>query len=208
MRFTNHPWDEIYRAEGRVFSEPFPGFDEVVQTFIDYGCRKILDLGCGNGRHLVQLASKGFTPFGFDISPTGLRLTQEWSMQEGLWADLVLGDMRHPLPFHSGCFDGVLSTQVIHHALIAEIRLTIDEIRRLLKDDGVAFITVLGQRDDSKAFEEIEPGTFIPTDGLEAGVPHHIFSEEEVRIEFRDFEILDVSMRAEGKVLTVLARKS
>ena len=51
-----HPWEKIYREEGKVFGEPFPRFGEVVQAFEEQGCGTVLDLGCGNGRHLVYLA--------------------------------------------------------------------------------------------------------------------------------------------------------
>ena len=62
---------------------------------------------------------------GLDISPTGLRLAQNWLDEEYLEAPLVQADNRHPLPFKDGAFEGLLSTQVIHHALLAEVRATI-----------------------------------------------------------------------------------
>jgi SAM-dependent methyltransferase len=115
--------------------------------------------------------------------------------------------MRSPLPFRDGAFDGLLSTQVIHHARIAEIRRTIGEIWRLLADGGVAFVSVAAQQDDDTDFEEIEPGTFVPTTGTEAGLPHHIFTEDDLRLEFEDFKILEISLRADGRVLALLAEK-
>ena len=206
MKSADHPWEKIFRNEGRCFPEPFTRFNEVVQAFKDHGCSEILDLGCGSGRHLVHLAKEGFTAFGLDISPTGLRLTQEWMVEECLKADLVLADMREPLPFRDDSFKGVLSTQVIHHARIAAVRKAIQEIWRVLVSGGVAFVTVSGRKNDVEA-EEIEPGTIVPTTGPEKGLPHHIFSEEALKMEFRNFHLIDVSVRAEGKVLAVLARK-
>jgi SAM-dependent methyltransferase len=206
MNSIDHPWDKIFQTEGRFFPEPFHGFNEVVQIFIDHGCSEILDLGCGSGRHLVHLAKEGFRAIGLDISPTGLRLTREWVDEEGLEADLVLADMREPLPFRDGSFEGVLSTQVIHHSRIVGVRSAIQEIWRVLVSEGVAFITVSGRKDETES-EEIEPGTIVPLTGPEKGLPHHIFSEEALKEEFRDFHLMDFSVRAEGKVLAVLARK-
>jgi SAM-dependent methyltransferase len=200
-------WDKIYRKDGRVFDEPFPRFGELVGVFKESGCSHILDLGCGSGRHVVHLVKEGFRACGLDVSFTGLRLAQGWLLEEGLTAGAILADMRFPLPFRGGAFDGLLSTQVIHHARIAEIRRTIGEIWRVLAGGGVAFVSVAARQDDDTDFEEIEPGTFVPTTGTEAGLPHHIFTEDELRLEFRDFEILDVSLRAEGKVLALLAQK-
>lgn len=206
MKSADHPWDEIFKTEGRFFPEPFPRFSEAVQIFKDNGCAEILDLGCGSGRHLVHLAKEGFKAFGLDISPTGLRLTREWVDEEGLEADLVLADMREPLPFRDDIFDGVLSTQVIHHARIAGVRRAISEIGRVLDSGGAAFVTVSGRKDEQES-EEIEPGTIVPLTGPEKGLPHHIFSEKALKKEFRDFHLMDVSVRAEGKVLVIVARK-
>jgi SAM-dependent methyltransferase len=206
MKSSDHPWDEIFKSEGRFFPEPFPRFNEVVQIFKDHSCSEILDLGCGSGRHLIHLAKEGFKASGLDISPTGIHMTQEWVDGEGLEADLVLADMREPLPFCEGSFTGVLSTQVIHHARIAGVRSAIQEIWRVLVSGGVAFATVSGRKDEGE-FEEIEPGTIVPLTGPEKGLPHHIFSEEALKEEFQDFHLLDFSVRAEGKVLAVLVRK-
>ena len=202
-----HPWEEIYKREGRVFPEPFPRFGEVVETFRVHGCSVILDLGCGSGRHVVHLARQGFQPLGLDISPTALYLAQAWMREEEYEASFALADTRQPLPFRDGSIEGVLSTQVIHHARIRAVRMAIREIRRVLVPGGLAFVTVSGRKDAGLDFEEIEPDTFVPLSGSEAGLAHHIFSVEELRSEFVDYQVLDVSVRAEGAVLAVLARK-
>lgn len=206
MYAEKHPWEIIYKKNGRVFPEPFPRFHEVVDLFVEHGCSEILDLGCGSGRHTVHLAKENFKTFGLDISLTGLGLAQEWLREQGLECRIVLSDFRHPLPFHEGSFSGMFSTQVIHHARIAAIRLAIREIWRVLSSGGVAFVSVAARKDDEE-FIEIEPGTIVPLTGSEAGLPHHIFSEEELRMEFRDFKVMDVSLRAEGKVLVITALK-
>lgn len=207
MSTIPHPWEGIYKREGRVFPEPFPRFNEVAETFRAQGCSVILDLGCGSGRHTVHLAGQGFQPLGLDISPTALCLAQAWMKAERHEPSLALADTRQPLPFRDGSIEGVLSTQVIHHARIASVRLAICEILRVLVPGGLAFVTVSGRKDAGLKFEEIEPGTFVPLTGPEAGLPHHIFTVEELREEFRAYQVLDISVRAEGAVLAVLARR-
>ena len=203
-----HPWEAIYRRDGRVFPEPFPRFAEIIQVFRSHRCKLILDLGCGSGRHVVHLAKDGFEVIGVDISPTALSLTNAWLCEEGHRAALALADTRQPLPFCEGSLDAVLSTQVIHHALLEGVRVAIAEMWRILAPGGLAFVTVSGRRDSGVEFEEVEPVTVVPLSGPEAGLPHHIFSVNELGAEFSRFEILDVSIRAEGAVLAVLARKA
>jgi SAM-dependent methyltransferase len=208
MPGERHPWERIYAREGRFFKEPFPGFEQVVARFTGYGCRRVLDLGCGNGRHLVALAYLGFRVCGLDISPSGLRLSRAWLGEDGLEARLVCADTRLPLPFTTRTFDGLLSTQVVHHALLAEVRVSIAEIWRVLAPGGIAFVSVAGRTHEDEHYEQIEPGMYLPLDGLEQGLPHHIFSEGEFRKELGAFCILEMGYRAEDHVLAAWLEKA
>ena len=207
LRTNARERDEVFRKEGRVFDEPFQRFPEIVRAFRECGYSRLLDLGCGSGRHIVHLAREGFRVHGTDIAPTGLRMAQAWLAEEGLAGGLALADMREPLPFRDGVFEGLLSTQVIHHAPISAVRGTIREIWRVLASGGLVFVTVSADQDHKEGAWEIELGTFVPLLGPEAGLPHHIFSEEELRSEFQDFHLLETSLRAGGKVLAVMAEK-
>ncbi len=64
----------------------------------------LLDLGCGDGRHLARLRSQGLPVAGLDLS---LALLQA-ARARGLGAGLVCADMRR-LPFGDGVFGAVLS---------------------------------------------------------------------------------------------------
>jgi SAM-dependent methyltransferase len=233
---TDHQWEKIYQKEGRVWKEPFPRFGDVIQTFQERHYRKILDLGCGSGRHVVGFDQAGFQTTGMDISPTGLNLAQRWIDEQSssdqlpsptnevgslpVWDDstltrlgwgspgLVQADMRDPLPFHDGAFDGLMSTQVIHHALLAQVQATIREIWRILAPGGLAIVSVAGSIHDDTDYEEIEPGTFLPTTGSEAGLPHHIFDEAGLRKAFKAFEVEFIERRDAGRVLMIQARRT
>lgn len=207
MNSVKHPWEKIYVKDGRVFHEPFPGFDKVLRIFDENGCRRILDLGCGTGRHAIAFAREGISVLGLDISITGLGITHAWAQEEGVDIALAQADMRVGLPVAASTFDGVFSTQVIHHAALDQIRGTIGDIHRILQPGGWAFISVGAAKTEGGPFEEIEPGTFVPSTGPEAGLPHHIFTEETLRSEFHAFEIVEITLRAEGRVLAIWVKK-
>lgn len=207
MNSTKHPWENIFAADGRVFTELLPLFYEAAEKFSINQLQNILDLGCGNGRHVIAFQKLGFDVVGFDISLTGLELTSTWLTEENQAGSLVAGDGRFSLPFRSASFDGLISTQVIHHALISEIRHTIAEIYRVLANGSLAIITVAGKKHLDWQYDEIEPGTYLPLNGPEKGLPHHIFTEEELHAEFSKFNILEVSRRANGRVLAVWINK-
>lgn len=202
-----HPWEKIYQAQGRVFQELLPFFAPLVEELKRRQARRLLDLGCGNGRHLVFLARAGFTVTGLDISISGLRLARQWLAEEDLQAGVALADFHFPLPLRSGSFDALLATQVIHHARLAAVRQAIAEIYRVLAPGGLAVVSVSGRKDDGVRYREIEPGTYVPLNGPERGLPHHIFTLDELRTELGAFKILELDLRAEGKVLFASVEK-
>ena len=204
---NNHPWEKVFAQDGRVFTEKLPAQKEFVERFSQLRFRQILDLGCGNGRHVVALASTGFEVIGLDISRTGLALTQQWLNECGLSARLLQADTRHHLPLMENVIEGLISTQVIHHAYRAEVLLAIAEIHRILKPGGVAFVTVPCRAHSQRKSMKVERHTYLPLDGSEAGLPHHIFSKQRLRRAFRSFNIHEISYRDDGRILAIWAEK-
>jgi len=187
-------WDRIFAESGHFFAEPHEALPEMIGLLRARSFRRILDLGCGSGRHLLPLARAGFPVFGFDNSPHGLMLAHRDLKSEHLEAHLQLGDFRDPLPYHDASFHAVLSTQVIHHAEIETIRGLIREIERILALGGLLFLTVPKDKSQASSFHQIEERTFVPEDGPEKGVPHHYFDESELRELLSGFDIFSFTV--------------
>ncbi len=202
-------WEQIFQSAGHVLPEPVPGVIRFSEQLVAGGVRTVLDLGCGTGRHVVHMAQKGLQVTGLDNAPTGLKLTKEWLQRERLKADLLLADMRQPLPCGSDSFEAVLSTQVIHHALHATVTATAQEIQRVVCRGGIILISVPARREiamDGEASIEIEPNTFVPTGGSEKGLPHHLFTPDEFRAIFPQFEVLDLQV-IDNRIIALTAKK-
>jgi SAM-dependent methyltransferase len=202
-------WEQIFKREGYVFPEPAPLVISFAALLKERGAKSILDIGCGTGRHIVHMIKRGFYATGLDNAPTALRLAQKWLQEEQLEADLILSDMCQPLPFENESFDAVLSTQVIHHALLATVIGTAREIQRIVRPGGYIFISVPARKAieaDSPAPNEIEPNTFIPTSGSEKGLPHHLFAPDELRGIFPQFETLDLRV-IDDQIMALTALK-
>ncbi len=192
---SSHAWELAWK-EGRWY-EVQPAFPEVVE-FAEHlkqaGSRDVLDFGCGAGRHSLFLAKQGFNVVGFDISQTALRKLVTRSKNESLENLLVVNNEMTRLPLANESFDAVVSTNVLHHAVMAEIRRAITEVYRVLKHGAVGFLMTLSDHDYKNGTGKcIEPGTYVMTDGDEAGIIHHFFSEKELLACFGIFEDLSVS---------------
>lgn len=90
----------------------------------------VLDLGCGEGV-LALLKRKDVRLYGVDISPELLALAQRNGYDEVHCADFS------SLPFSEATFDYVVSLDVLGHVSFAEKPAVLDEIKRVLKPDGV-----------------------------------------------------------------------
>lgn len=68
---------------------------------------RILDLACGQGRHAIELARRGYDLTGLDLSPYLLEVARERAEAGGVSVRWVLGDMR--LAMEGERFDLILS---------------------------------------------------------------------------------------------------
>jgi SAM-dependent methyltransferase len=180
-------WNEVFKKEGRVFTEVHEDMPRIAKLFKERAVRRILDLGFGSGRHTVYCAKEGFDVYGIDVAREGLKLTRSWLKQENLAAKLKIGNIYEPLPYLDKFFDAVISVQVMHHARIEDIRKLIKEMERILRSPGFIFVTVL--KESHRTFETIAPRTLIPLDGPDKGLIHYIFNEELLRKEFSHFKV-------------------
>jgi len=170
----------------------------LVEIYQNHEVHRILDLGCGTGRHIVFLAAHGFQMYGTDASEHALELAKEWLNQVNLSARLEQHRMEDTFPFDDAFFDAVISIQVIHHNLLPNIVITIAEIKRTLREGGMLFLTVPTlpkgpvSPEDDWGLIELEKRTFIPMKGPESGIPHHYFTPKELEKILVGFDILEM----------------
>jgi SAM-dependent methyltransferase len=109
---------------------------------------KLLDLGCGFGRHAFEAARRGAAVVALDAGPdevAGVRDTFGAMADAGeLDAETarvgaVLGDALH-LPFADGTFDRVIASEVLEH--IPDDTDAMAELARVLRPGGTMAVTV------------------------------------------------------------------
>src|SRR5262245_60362299 len=70
---------------------------------------RILDLCCGQSRHSVELAKRGFSVVGLDLSPTLLAMAREAATAAGLDIEWIEADMREVPTRLAGSFDAAIN---------------------------------------------------------------------------------------------------
>ncbi len=199
-------WENIFKKAGRYYDKPSKDVVKLARMLKRQKVKRILDLGCGSGRHLVYLAKLGFDVYGFDSSPTGVRMAKEWLEKKHLKAHVLLHDMGKRFPYEDRFFDAIISTQVLHHNLPGRIKATIREIERTIKPKGILFFTVPSHKDKGVFYRLAGFRTYAPLNGDEKGIPHFYFTEELIRKFFSDFHIRKI-YSTEHKRFAVIATK-
>ena len=95
---------------------------------------RVIDVGCGDGRHIVEAARRGCFSVALDYDANELRHARVRIGTERI--DLVVGDATR-LPFRDGAFNAVICTETLEHLPndVGAIR----EIARLLRPGGMLF---------------------------------------------------------------------
>jgi SAM-dependent methyltransferase len=160
------------------------------------GVRRILDLGCGVGRHALLLARAGFEVTACDPAPTGLRIARDAALAEGL--DVRVHAARAAaLPYGDAAFDHVLAFNVLPYDTPEGLRAAIGEIARVLRPGGSVLATMRSKRHAGfGAGHEIAPDTFVHAG--DAAHPHLYVDEAALRRLFAGFAIEAPEERAHG----------
>ncbi len=115
---------------------------------------KVLDLGCGSGRASQHLLDKELSVTGIDFSQEMLKLAEK--RVPGV--NFQKMDMRK-LTFPDGAFDGVWTSFSLIHIPRKEIKQVLGECRRVLKNNGVIFVsTSLGEEKEGLEDEWLKKG--------------------------------------------------
>jgi SAM-dependent methyltransferase len=97
--------------------------------------RRALELGCGTGLFLDQVAASGASITGIDLTPELLARAGERLASRGN-VSLCCGDAE-ALPFHDHAFDVVYGSSILHHL---DLDRALAEVHRVLKPGGrIAF---------------------------------------------------------------------
>jgi ubiquinone/menaquinone biosynthesis C-methylase UbiE len=108
---------------------------------------RVLDVGCGAGRHTFEAYRRGADVVAFDMDEAELRLVAgmcaamraEGQVPTAAATAAVSGDAT-TMPFADGSFDRVIAAEVFEHIL--DDQQAINEIARVLKPGGIAAVTV------------------------------------------------------------------
>lgn len=212
----NLPVENIYGKLNIGFT---PIFKESVKRFKKAGYKRILDIGCGYGKHSIYLSENGFNLTSIDINKQSIEWLKGYIDRKSISnINLIQSDI-NDIPFEDNYFDGIICSSVIHHQNLKQIKNSIAEIYRVLKQNGCILVDFMSLEDDSFGLgEEIEKNTFIGSREGEEDIPHHYTDINKLKELFKDFRdikifkneyhiVIDSKSKFKSRMLDVLAYK-
>ena len=142
---------ELYGDYGtrllRMEGEKKPPSEIVVNAipfFKEHGVKKIIDIGCGIGRHSLLFAREGFDATAFDLSKVALEAVEKRAREEKLGNVHTLQGDVWKIPAQDGAFDAALSFRVLDARFYKteDRKEAIREMARVLKPGGDALVVL------------------------------------------------------------------
>lgn len=132
-------WYDRYLVTNPIYREAVvPG---VLQLTTQLAGAAILDIACGQGLISRELAQRGATVTGVDVSSKLLEIAQRYEEEEPLGINYLIADAQTLEPFDDASFDGATCAMALMN--IEDIEAAAHAIQRVLKPGGwfVAAIT-------------------------------------------------------------------
>jgi SAM-dependent methyltransferase len=103
------------------------------QRFARRPVRRVLDIACGTGPHLIRLADRGYAMTGLDLSPRNVEFVRQRMQDRGGAADMFVGDMtnfRLARPVDAAiCMQDSQGHLLSNEALLAHLRCVAKALR-------------------------------------------------------------------------------
>ncbi len=179
MNKTN--WDSYWGEEKKLeyWQKPDESILKLIKEF-DPKQTKVLDLGCGIGRHAIVFAQNGFDVVALDSSEEGLKELKEEIKNHRFKIKIVLGDYLETI-FEKESFDIIISYNVIYHGIRDDFKKAVKICKDYLKPKGTLFFTC-PSRDDGKygSGEKVASNTYRSLNSVHPGDIHYFSDEKDI----------------------------
>jgi ubiquinone/menaquinone biosynthesis C-methylase UbiE len=223
---------ETYEAIAEGFSSTRRSpWAEVLRLLGDVSGKSVLDVGCGNGRHMAELAKRASVVVGIDLSKRLVKIAENMIRRLELAhkAMLIIGDALF-LPFRRASFDVVTCIAVVHHIPTERLRRkAVSEMAGVVRSSGLCVVTAW-YRWQRRMLFDVAKGAFMRLTGstFEFGdtyIPwrsknkvykrfYHLFTLREMKsllstegLEIRELKLMAIGRRKWTNVVAVTLKR-
>ena len=159
--------------------------------------REVLDCGAGGSNPPLSLFYQyGYRTYGIEIAEDALMEAQRFCAENDMALNIIGGDMRR-IPFPSKRFSFVYSYNAIDFMTNPDIAVSMSEITRVLKSDGLCYVNFLSV-DDAESWGPFCEAAAAQDLLKSEGFAH--FEDDEADVYFEAFEIVRKEKRLVEKL--------
>jgi SAM-dependent methyltransferase len=142
-------WDKVYSNDSSFFGEEPSNFALICyEDFIKYRVKRLLELGCGQGRDTIFFASNGLDVHALDSSNIAIENLSEKIKEKNISVDLKHFDARKGIPFSNNFFDAIYAHMFYNMRFTnEELEFLFTETSRVLKNYGLLYFSVRSDKD-------------------------------------------------------------
>jgi tRNA (uracil-5-)-methyltransferase TRM9 len=140
-------WDTIAKSFDKTRQKTWKECINYIDQLMPEGLN--VDLACGNGRHLLPLANKSKKTIGIDISKKMLKIIQKKIIKQKINNISLIQANAEKIPIKKQTIDHLIFIAALHNIKHKKKRIqTLNEVKRILKTDGNALISVWSREQD------------------------------------------------------------
>lgn len=188
-------WNEFY--QNGYYEQKYPS-EQTVRYLSRYKKengttgKKLLDLGCGTGRHTKLATELDYETYAIDLSETATEKTKQLIKSHGWIAEIKTGKTEN-LPYPDNYFDIIISYGVLDHMKKQTIKKSIKEIKRTLKQNGQANLKLeTNNSPEKKHGKTIAKNTRILRCDCEKGIIQYYYTKKDIKELFKEFKIINL----------------
>lgn len=155
---------------------------------------KVLDLGCGSGRHSELFAENGFEVYGCDISAKSIQITKKRLKKFNLEKRFETAYSWN-LPYNDNFFNYVVGWHSVYYNSFSNLQKTLDEIHRILHKNGMTLISLLTRDDFRKTLgKRIADKTYVGNQNASdhKGLTYSLVEKRDIKNLFNKFKKINV----------------
>lgn len=152
--FLFYPHEEVIRFISKYVRKR-TGLHEFRDVLPNATNARILDFGCGIGRHVMCCHDMQIIGYGIDLSEYAVAVARQWAKEKGIHTpeDRIVAGEARLLPWEDNFFDVAVSHGVLDSMYFEMAREACRELARILKAGGLFYCDLVSGDDSAHARE-------------------------------------------------------
>lgn len=150
--------------------------------------KRILEIGCGQGRDAIFFSKLGYQIDAIDISQNAVNFVNKTKDELGLKIfNVVIHDVLTPFEHSPETFDFIYSNLALQFFNLAELQIIFDNIIKVMKNDSLFYFST-----KKKGDKYYQKGQKFDNDCYSfQGIPRYFYDEDQLKKIMKKFHIIE-----------------